>query len=284
MAKANTIKVHVLHCGSISVSPSVPYGGDITLSRSAGQIFAPARGRIELPVSVYLIEHPKGLILMDTGWSRKISPAGIYDPKAVRRLLPPQLAAFYRPSVAPGQTALEQLARMGLRPEDLDLVLISHLDPDHVCALEDFQKAKRILLAEEERWWTVRTVYRMRQPQELWFPYKPEIFWYKGTPVGPSRWSYDLFGDESVTLVNLPGHTDGMFGMMIKNGDRFLLLAADAAFGRRSWEELITPGFGFNPVAQKKSLSWLREMAEDKGCLGIFASHDPEVRPQVIEF
>lgn len=283
MSKAKTIKVHVLHCGSISVSPSVPYGGDVNLSHSAGQIFAPEKNRIALPVSVYLIEHPKGLILMDTGWSRRISPEGVYDPGAVRRVLPPHLAAFYRPSVAPGQTALEQLCAMGLRPEELDFVLLSHLDPDHVCALKDFKNARRLLLAEEERWWTVRTVYRMRQPQELWFPYKPEIFWYKGTPVGPNRWSYDLFGDESVTLVSLPGHTDGMFGMMIKNGNRFLLLAADAAFGRRSWEELITPGFGFNPVAQRKSLVWLREMAADAGCLGILSSHDPDIRPQVIE-
>lgn len=283
MAKADTIKVHVLHCGSISVSPGVPRNENGKGGRLTGQILAPAKGRVELPVSAYLIEHPKGLILMDTGWSRRISPAGVYDPKAVRSLLPPHLAAFYRPSVAPGQTALEQLARMGVRPEDLDLVLLSHLDPDHTCALEDFRNARRLLLAEEERWWTVRTVYHIRQPMELWFPYRPEIFWYKGTPIGPSRWSYDLFDDESVTLVNLPGHTDGMFGMLIRNRDRFLILAADAAFSRRSWEELIVPGFGFNPVAQKKSLLWLREMAADKGCLGILASHDPDILPQVIE-
>ncbi|MBR4392723.1 MAG: hypothetical protein IKT07_01715, partial [Oscillospiraceae bacterium] len=61
----------------------------------------------------YLIEHPKGLILVDTGWCRDISPDGMYDPKAAAAVLPRHLAAFFHPSVPKGMAVHEQLAAMG---------------------------------------------------------------------------------------------------------------------------------------------------------------------------
>ena len=84
--------------------------------------------RITLPVFTYLIEHPKGLILVDTGWCRDISPQGVYDPKAVAAVLPAQMAALFHPFVPKGMAIHERLAGMGLAPEDLDYVLLTHLD------------------------------------------------------------------------------------------------------------------------------------------------------------
>ena len=89
------MKIHVLHCGYIQVSESVPYGNSIDLKNTVKQLTAPDRNRITLPVCAYLIEHPKGLILVDTGWCRDISPRGVYDPEAVRKVLPPHLAALF---------------------------------------------------------------------------------------------------------------------------------------------------------------------------------------------
>ena len=92
------MNIHILRCGSIQVSETVPYGNAIGLKNSAKQLTAPDRDRLMLPVCAYLIEHPRGLILVDTGWCREISPRGVYDPKAVRELLPPHLAALFHPS------------------------------------------------------------------------------------------------------------------------------------------------------------------------------------------
>ena len=58
------MKIRVLHCGYIQVSESVPYGNRIDLKNTARQLTAPDRNRITLPVCAYLIEHPKGLILV----------------------------------------------------------------------------------------------------------------------------------------------------------------------------------------------------------------------------
>ena len=122
------MKIHVLQCGSIRVDPTVPFGKRFDLIEAARQLTTADKCRITLPVFTYLIEHPKGLILVDTGWCRDISPQGVYDPKAVAAVLPAQMAAFFHPFVPKGMAIHERLAGMGLAPEDLDYVLLTHLD------------------------------------------------------------------------------------------------------------------------------------------------------------
>lgn len=277
------IKIHILHCGNMLVSEKVLYGGGINLKNACAAVSEPAEKRVKLPVSAYLIEHPRGLVLVDTGWSREISPNGVYDDKAVKSQMPPYLAAFYHPWVEKGQTVLEQLSAMGIAPEDIDTVLLTHFDADHVSGLKSVKNARRVLLPEEEKWWSIRTVYKLRQPESMRQGVPMEYFWFKGTMDGPLWWSYDLFGDESVKLVCLPGHTDGHIGLRIANGKKFVVLTSDAAFTERSWRERRLPGFGFNEKAILKSYDWIREQAEDPQCVAVIANHDPDVKPGIIE-
>ena len=75
------IKNHVLHIGRVCVSPDLAFGGDIGRVRASG-IFQRRDTRIWMPVSAYLIEHPEGTFLVDTGWGRSMSPAGEFDRRA----------------------------------------------------------------------------------------------------------------------------------------------------------------------------------------------------------
>lgn len=278
------LKLHILHCGTIRVSESVPFGNRIDLKNTALQLTAPENERLVLPVCCYLIEHPKGLVLVDTGWCREISPDGGYDPKAVRRVLPAPLAALFHPCLPAGMAIEEQLESRGLSSEDLTCVLLTHLDPDHVAGLRSVNRAKRILLPEDEYFWACRTVYKARQPWPLWIDQPIERVFYRGSPLGPNHWAIDVFGDESLLMVNVPGHTDGQAAILVRSGERFILLAADAAFSPRNWQENITPGFGFSRDMQLRSLRWIAETAADPNCIGVFCSHDPAVRPGTIDF
>ena len=245
------MEIHVLQCGSIRVDPTVPFGKRLDLFEAAKQLTAADKHRITLPVFTYLIEHPRGLILVDTGWCREISPMGVYDHRVAASVIPSQMAALFHPFVPTGMAIHEQLAGMGIRPEDLDYVLLTHLDADHVSGLRHVSRAKHIVLPEYEYYWSCRTVYKIRQPQELWMQYPP-------------------------------GHTEGQAAIVIRNGGRFVLLTADAAFSPRNWQEMIVPGFGFARDFQRKSLRWIADMAADPTCAAVLCSHDPDVRPGVI--
>ena len=81
------MKIHVLHTGEVRVSPYLPFGGDNCNLLKASGMTTPKEDWIWLPVSVYLIEHPKGLILVDTGWHRDMSPEGVYDKASIAALM-----------------------------------------------------------------------------------------------------------------------------------------------------------------------------------------------------
>lgn len=257
---ADGIKITVLECGTMSVPP---YFADIRRRRGFS-------GRVEMPVNAYLIEHPvHGRILVDTGWSAD-----------VQSRLPQHLLQLYRPHIAPGQTAKEQLAAMGLAPEDIDLVLLTHLDIDHCCALSDFAgRAKRIVCGELEYFYSCRLVYKLRQHWDSWVPYIPEKdrIHFRASVLGPCGRGFDLFGDESVLCIYCPGHTDGSFAVIIgrgpsnrfkdqgagKYGGKFAVLAADIAFSQENIDGDFVPGYGFDRQMQAKSLHFLAGLQRD---------------------
>lgn len=281
MSDEKKIKIHILRCGSITVSRDAVSGSGFYLP--ALRAATPMRERMELPVNCYLLEHPRGLILIDSGLSRDLSPEGVYSARSARSVLPAPLAGFYHPAVPMGQAIHEQLSALGLSPSDLDYVFLTHLDADNVCGLRHLDGAKHILCSQEDYWWSCRTVYKLRQSQKLWLSDHMETFWFKGTNVGPFIWSKDFFDDGSFTLIHLPGHTDGQYGVLLRRGQRFAFFCSDAAYDRRSWEELVVPGFGFNRESQLKCLKWIQSLSRENGCVGIFSGHDPALTPGVVE-
>ena len=99
-----------------------------------------------------------------------------------------------------------------------------------------------------------------------------ECFDWNGTD-GPAGKSYDVFGDGSLVMVNIPGHSKGLCALKITGTDgRFVLLCADGGYARRSWEQLITSGIADDKAAQKKSLQWIRAQSMDGYCQELCAN------------
>ena len=154
------IRIHVLHCGKIGVAPNLPASAQWRWPAKADARRLKSGARIWLPVSAYLVEHPKGLFLVDAGLPRTVSPTGIEDRAAQLRMFGRGWYTLVHSVVEPGQSIGEQLAARGIRPQDLDYVLFSHLDPDHVAGISEVRGAKRLLVAEEEYFWSCRVNLR----------------------------------------------------------------------------------------------------------------------------
>ena len=63
----------------------------------------------------------------------------------------------------------------------------------------------RVELPEQEKCWTPRTVYALRQPRSLWEHLPIQPFYYRGVPDGPFRRTWDLLGDGSILCISTPG-------------------------------------------------------------------------------
>ena len=277
------MKIHVLHTGEVRVSPYLPFGGDNCNLLKASGMTTPKEEWIWLPVSVYLIEHPKGLILVDTGWHRDMSPEGVYDKKAqVKSLGSRVLYNVNQGQIPLGEAADEQLATMGIKPSDLDYVLLTHLDCDHANGLRAVKDAKHILVAAEELECARKNGF-IRYKKKWWEGVDMQTIEWNGTE-GPAGKSFDLFGDGSIKMINIPGHCDGLCAVKITREDgKYVLLFSDGGYATKSWKEMITSGVSLDKEMQRKSLMWIREQSMDANCIESLATHDTDIKPHVIE-
>lgn len=280
------IKIHVLRTGEVRVSPYLPFGGDDCSIIKASGVTTPKSKWIWLPVFSSLIEHPKGKILFDTGWHREMSPEGVYDRRAqIKSLGSFLLYQINQGRIAPGEAVNEHLERMGIKPSDLDYVLISHLDCDHANGLKQVADAKHILVSKEEMEGTTRKIFqiRIRFQRRWWEGVNLQTFDWNGSE-GPVGKSYDVLGDGSLVMVNIPGHSEGLCALKIKNDEgRYVLLFADGGYATKSWRDMITSGITLDKKLQRASLQWIREQSLSPDCVASLATHDTDVQPHVIE-
>lgn len=283
MSVSDEIRIHIFHTGRVCVSPALPFKDkeknphpvQLTLLSAYGR-----RKRVWLPVSAYLIEHPQGRILVDTGWHREISPKGEYSRMAQIRHL--GLAHFLlNQGVLPmGESLVEQLAQRHIRPEDIDYVLLTHLHSDHASGLRQLKGARHILVSEEE--WQDTKKHSERYVTSMWKGVDIETFAFAETGQGPVGRSFDLFGDGSVEMIQIPGHTSGLAAVKITHGGKFVLLFADGGYAEKSWKEMIPPGTALDEQQAYRSLQWIHDMSQKEDCLESLANHDREVIPHEI--
>ena len=277
------MKIHVLHTGEVRVSPYLPFGGDNCNLLKASGMTTPKEDWIWLPVSVYLIEHPQGLILVDTGWHRDMSPEGVYDKAAQIKSLGSRVLYNVNQGQIPlGEAVDEQLETMGIKPADLDYVLLTHLDCDHANGLRAVKDAKHIIVAQEELDCARKNGF-IRYKKKWWEGVDLQTIEWNGTE-GPVQKSFDLFGDGSIKMINIPGHCDGLCAVKITSEDgKYVLLFSDGGYATKSWKEMITSGVSLDKEMQRKSLQWIREQSLDPDCIESLATHDTDIKPHVIE-
>lgn len=268
------IRIRVLNCGEVGVDPAVP---DRSVSKNAVAytgLFRSPKRRIWLPVKAFLIEHPRGTILVDTGWDSAVRA------HPIRTLTLPMWFAS-KPRLPEGAAVDEQLAALGLAPQKLAYVLMTHMDIDHDSGLRLVQGAKQILVSPDE--WAALHSGQVRYARRPW----------KGIPIGQmplqsdpnapfGKW-WDVWGDASVVVLLTPGHTQGSVSICVCGANGFALIVGDTGYNRSSWENLRLPGPVYQQSAMRESLAWVQRMRQDPRCLAVLAAHDPEETRKTIE-
>jgi N-acyl homoserine lactone hydrolase len=224
-------------------------------------IYIPGADRsetIDLPVSSALIRHKQGNVLFDTG----CHPSVVDNAEA--RWGP--LARVMKPLMGADETLLPSLACVGLGPDDIDIVVNSHFHPDH-CGCNQFFKKATILVHAKE-------VEAAKAPGAETAGYL-RVDWDSGLPTETVNGEKDLFGDASVVLVPLPGHTPGSIGALVNlDRDGPFLLASDAISLRQSLDTDIAPRNTWNVEALLKSFEEVRRI--EKSGATIICGHDDQ--------
>ena len=271
----NTIKIHILHCGSVWVDRAVPFYEKTLHPMPYTGFFRGKNKKIRLPVSVYFIEHPKGLILIDTGWHTDVRK------DSGRKHLGLLHWLISRADLPQGQAVNEQLAKLGYQTSDIDYLVMSHLHSDHASGMQLLKDAKKIFVSREE--WQESSQKKLTYIPSMWKGLNVETFDFKVSNYGNERKAFDLFDDDSIVFVSTPGHTMGHTSAIIQNNGKFVLLVGDVGYAEKSWQEMILPGVQVNKRKVKESLEWVRAMSMQPNCIKVIANHDPNINPQVLE-
>ena len=271
------IKLTILHSGSTIVDGSTIFAPAIMPKFPRLAMLGFLRkdtDKLEIPVTAYLIEHPKGKILIDTGFHKDVRMHPIKNLTLVHYLV-------NKPLQSRGQAVDEMLAELGITPEDLDYVILTHLHSDHAGGVKQFKNAKKILVNDRELAYAQKN--KLEFVSSLWDNVPLETFKFNHSDIGPANESYDLFGDGTIQLVYLPGHTPGLTGILIKNNGKSLLLTSDCGYARKSWEKMILPGVMADRENTIKSLQWINKLSQQDNCIDCLATHEMELASMVYE-
>ncbi|GED71578.1 MBL fold metallo-hydrolase [Brevibacillus reuszeri] len=235
-----------------------------------------------------LIEHPvHGRFLFDTGYSTRFFEATRAFPYSVYGKLTPVVTEE-------GQSVRAQLEAQRIAPDSIKGILISHFHADHIGGLRDFPQAQ--LYCFEQAYAHIRGKTGIAALREGYLPdLMPDDFEERVTFVDrtspaplpkayhPYIEAYDLFGDQSLRLVDLNGHARGQFGVLLRDevhGEVFL--CADAAWSSVAYREHLLPHpfarlIMTDQKAYRENLHKLHQLSRNQSDLRILPTHCEEV-------
>jgi glyoxylase-like metal-dependent hydrolase (beta-lactamase superfamily II) len=211
---------------------------------------------LRAPIVAFLLEHPRaGVVLIDTGFHADVMSAraraiGTFNSWLFRSL-----------KMRPEQTIAAQLAARGLAPQDVELIVMTHLHVDHASALRDFPNAT--VLVSDTEWHAAHargSAFAGYHSAHFVPSLSYRLVHHPAAPdaaTGRFAQAVDVFGDGSLRLVSTPGHTTGHQSLLVRLRDREALLTGDAIYTLPTLREGKRPFRTANRQAYEKSVQAL---------------------------
>jgi len=231
-------------------------GGRLRMRRRVYIPDAPGDATIDLPVMCFLLRHPQGNVLFDTGCHPDVAT----DPQARWGGMAKMMMLISPPE----ENLPSGLAALGISNDDVDVVVNSHFHTDHCGCNALFRRATVICHA--------------RELEAASAPDAEKAGFLAADWKHPNRFDTfdaqrDLFGDGRIVLVPLPGHTQGTIGALValERSGRFLL-ASDTVPLRVNYERELQPRNTWNAELANRSFAEVRHI--EAGGASIVFGHD----------
>ena len=245
-----TVELYAFDCGQLSMP--------------AGTFLEGEEGTMKVPVPAFLIKHPKGNVLFDSGLHDKLrtDPLGYFGED-----LNAMVEVHYR-----GDEAIEAcLESIDVGVSNVSHLVNSHLHFDHCggnCKITD---APVVIQKKEWEWAT-------KSEADLGY-YASD--YQTGQDIKTVQGEFDIFGDNSVVCLPTYGHTPGHQSLRVRTERGEFVLTGDACYLRRTLEELHMPGVLFDREDAIASLHRIRAL-QSRGAQIVYG-HDPELWPGIVK-
>ncbi|CZR61641.1 uncharacterized protein PAC_11538 [Phialocephala subalpina] len=245
-----------------------------------------------IPIHVFLISHPEGYILFDTGMSPKCNDWGYFP--------------FWMPSFRmTAQMMIDSEEGLGelLRGRGFDLgreggeeeeegggsggegkkrlkaVIVSHLHHDHAGGLSDVVPDAPVYVTKEH--WEAEDGHRLNAlidgavPSHWPKNWIPNFLDPLGPAIGPFERSYPITKDGKVVAVDTPGHDPGHVSLVVYADEATYFLTGDATYSLESLDKEEADGVNSEPLVAVESVRKIKEFCRGTKCV-VLPSHDRE--------
>lgn len=270
------MKIHTIQTGTVALTRSwregVGHGNRRLLNTLLDREWTEP-----LPIYAYAIEHPEGVIVVDTGETARISEPGYF----------PRWQPFFRfavrERVEPEEEIGPQLADLGIRPTDVRVVVLTHLHTDHAGGLHHFPDTE-ILVTRRELDYALGFRGRLRGYPSNRLPswFDPTAIELEPAPFGPFPESLRLTKAGDVTLVPVPGHSPGQIAVLVEDRDHTVFIGGDSSYTEKAMLDGVADGVGADEAAELLTHERIRAYAASTPTVYLVA-HDPDTALRLAE-
>ena len=270
------MRIHAIQTGTVAITQSWRRGkGHGTLRRL--NTLLDRRWTEPLPIYAWAIEHPEGLIVVDTGETARAAQPGYFP------AWHPYLRFAVREQVAPEEEIGPQLRTLGCDPRDVRWLVLTHLHTDHAGGLAHFPGVD-ILVSRTE--YADAQGFRGRAagyPSNRWPDwFAPRLLDFAGRPYGPFAQSLPLTQAGDVTLVPTPGHTPGHLSVIVQDGGQAIFFAGDTSYTEELLLEQAPDGVGPDEAQERDTHTRILRLANETPTVYL-PTHDPASARRLIE-
>ncbi|QWP77119.1 N-acyl homoserine lactonase family protein [Lysobacter sp. K5869] len=232
--KVESLRLYAFDCGRIVFDDLGAFSDTGEYDGQPGELSAPC----------FLIRHPKGDLLWDSGPGDRLAatPGGVKIREGVRAVV--------------AKTLQSQLDAIGLRPDDIEYIAFSHFHWDHTGNANAFARSTWLLSRRE-----VQALEGQPTPTSV----TPDnLSAYKQAKVELIDLDRDVFGDGSVRILRANGHTAGHQVLMLrlpKTGT--VILSGDLFHTRENFEQGRMPVFNYSRGETLGSMDRIRRILKN---------------------
>ncbi|MGB0524254.1 MAG: N-acyl homoserine lactonase family protein [Flammeovirgaceae bacterium] len=217
-----------------------------------------------MPIYVWVIEHPEGIILVDTGENAQEKNAAYFSCDPTTGWVNNKILRF---NTLRADEIDQQLLKLGIQTGDIRWVVLTHLHLDHVDGLHHFPKSE-IIISKKEYQHPYGAIPCLL-PKWL----SPNLIQYHQA-FPHFEQAYPLTTAQDIWLVPTAGHTYGHQSVLLQSEKVDLLFAGDVAFNQQQLQKQVVAGICADKKSAKSTYNRIKAYAKSRP-LVCLPAHDP---------